>query len=73
MSENGAQSRPAGLRNTNVGFQEEPPLRSTTLNVLSWSTAAALVLKADRGYNRRLSGHLRVLRSSLIPDIYSGP
>lgn len=31
-----AQSRLASLRDTNGWFQQEPPLTSTTLNVLNW-------------------------------------
>jgi hypothetical protein len=35
-----AAKRPTGLRDRNGGFQPEPPLASTTLNVLSWSPRA---------------------------------
>jgi hypothetical protein len=33
-------NRPTGLRGGNGGFQQEPPLTSTTLDVLSWSAPA---------------------------------
>jgi hypothetical protein len=45
MTEIGAQSRPAGLRDPNGGFQQKPMLKSTPLNVSSWSGAAR---KAER-------------------------
>lgn len=41
MTDVRTQSRPAGLRGTNDGFQQEPPLTSTPLNVLRWSNGVA--------------------------------
>jgi len=42
MADIGAQSRPAGSRDLNGGFQQELPRTSGMLNVLSWSEAATV-------------------------------
>ena len=40
MTDIKAQSRPAGLRDTNGGFQHELPFEAGLATVLFWSTAA---------------------------------
>jgi hypothetical protein len=72
MIETGAHSRPAGLREQYGGFQQGPPLTSTTLTVLSWSTPARL---AEDGLPREANillqganeGHRQLAASLSIP------